>query len=313
MAGTIRPNKLRAGSTVAIIAPAGPPRPDRLRKGLKFLEAHRYNPKIFPQLKRKLGYLASDDKTRAEALLRAFEDDSIDGIFAARGGYGCLRLLSLIDFDIIGRHPKVFVGYSDLTALLLSIYKECGLATFHGPMVAVEFGRKLKKYTCAQFFRALEQKAPLGKIEMPAGYKLGVINSGRAEGEIVGGNLSLIARMAGTGFLPSFKGKIVFIEDTEEEPYRLDAYLAQLFLATDLGEASGFIIGEITRTEARYGHAKGWTAGHVIKDYFSGLRQPVITGFPCGHGKEKITIPIGVKVLIDTNDRTVEFLESGVK
>jgi muramoyltetrapeptide carboxypeptidase len=257
--------------------------------------------------------LAGDDKMRAAAVMDAFSDPAVDGIFAARGGYGCLRLLPHIDFGIIGGHPKVFAGYSDLTVLLLSIYKDCGFVTFHGPMAAIEFGRTIRDYTAAHFFDAVEGRMSSGTVKRPAGYRPGAINGGIAEGAIVGGNLSLMARMAGTGYLPSFEGKIVFLEDTEEEPYRLDAYLAQLFMATDMAKATGFILGEFTRTEPRYGHLNKWSAARVLKDYFSRLRQPVLTGFPCGHGKEKITIPIGIRVKLDADKKTVTFLESGVR
>jgi muramoyltetrapeptide carboxypeptidase len=313
MADSIKPRKLGPGSTVAIIAPAGPPKADRLQKGLKMLREHGYKPKVYPQVRRHMGYLAGDDRERASAIMEAFSDKSVDGILASRGGYGCLRLLPYIDFKILRRNPKVFVGYSDLTVLLLSIYKKCNFVTFHGPMTAVEFGRRPRDYTNGHFFRAIEDQGPLGAIKKPIGYKLTALNGGSAEGVIVGGNLSLIARMAGTVYLPAFAGKIVFIEDTEEEPYRLDAYLAQLFLATDITKAAGFILGEFTRTESRYGHVKGWSAERVLRDYFSHLKQPVLNGFPCGHGKEKITIPIGVRVRLDANRKLVTFIESGVR
>ncbi len=304
---------LGPGSTIAVVAPSGPPRADRLRRGLDFLRKHGYKLKVYSQVRRRLGYLAGDDEARAAALVDAFSDDSIDGIFAARGGYGCLRLLPYIDFAAIGHHPKVFVGYSDLTVLLLSIYKECGIVTFHGPMVGIEFGRRTRReYTVGRFFDAIEGRMLLGAIGKPAGYRPGAIKGGIAEGRIVGGNLSLIARMAGTRYLPSFEGKIVFLEDTEEEPYRLDAYLAQLFMATDIAKAAGFILGEFTRIEPRYGHDNSWSAARVLRDYFSRLKQPVLTGFPCGHGKEKITIPIGVQARLDADKKIVTFLESGV-
>jgi muramoyltetrapeptide carboxypeptidase len=311
MAGIIKPIRLGRGSTIAIVAPAGPPNPDRLRKGLDYLRDHGYKTKVFPQVRKRLGYLAGDDSLRALAIMDAFADSNVDGIFAGRGGYGCLRILSHLDYKFIGEHPKPFVGYSDLTALLLAIYEKTGLVTFHGPMAAVEFGKPLRSYTADYFFKALES-GHVGKIDRPDGYKIGCINSGQAQGVIVGGNLSLMARMVGMGFLPAFRNKIVFLEDTEEEPYRLDAYLAQLFAATDITEASGFVIGEMTRTESKFGHIEGWSADKVIDDYFSRLTQPVISNFPCGHGKEKITIPIGIKVALDADNKTLEFLESGV-
>ena len=309
----IKPHKLGPGSTIAIVAPAGPPKQDRLSRGLRFFKDHGYKLKVYRQVRRKLGFLAGSDEDRADAINQAFADKTIDGIFAARGGYGCTRILKFLDFDIIKANPKLLAGYSDLTAILLAIYKKCGLVTFHGPMTAVEFGRKPRPYTTRHFFNAIENCRSGGPIMKPDGYKLIRINGGIARGPIVGGNLALIARMIGTGFLPSFKGKIVFFEDTEEEPYRLDAYLCQLFSATDISEAKGFVIGEMTRTEARYNHGNSWEAIDVIKDYFTRLSQPAIFNYPCGHGKEKITIPMGIDTILNADKKILEFMEAGVK
>jgi muramoyltetrapeptide carboxypeptidase len=313
MARIIKPRKVGAGSKIAVVAPAGPPKPERLRKGLQYFQKLGYNFKVYPQVKARTGYLAGDDKSRAAAVNDAFADKSIDGIFAARGGYGCLRLLPYIDFNIIKKNPKLFVGYSDLTVLLLAIYARCGIVTFHGPMLSIEFGKPLKKYTSSYFHRAIEESIPLGQISIPDNYKIQRIHGGSVSGQLIGGNLSLIARMIGTGFLPSFRDKLVFIEDTEEEPYRLDAYLSQLFQATDFDKAGGYIIGEMTKTEPKYGRKKSWTAFEVIKDYFADLKKPTIYNFPCGHGKEKITIPVGVEAYLDADTKIFKIKEAGVR
>jgi muramoyltetrapeptide carboxypeptidase len=312
MAKLIKPKKLGAGSLVAVIAPAGPPKPDRLNRGLAFLNKHGYKTRVYSQVRRRRGYLAGDDQVRAAAIMDAFLDSSVDAIFAARGGYGCLRLLPYLDFKVIKKYPKPIVGYSDLTVLLLSIYKECGMTTFHGPMVSIDFGSRPGPFIANNFYKALESTKPIGIIPKAPKYKYGNIYGGKAEGVIVGGNLSLISRMIGTGYLPSFKNKVVFLEDTDEQPYRIDSYLAQLFLATDIEEAKGYIIGEITNSEPRGGYAESLTMAQVLKDYFAGLKKPVITGYPCGHGDEKVTIPIGVKVSIDADKKVLEIKEAGV-
>jgi muramoyltetrapeptide carboxypeptidase len=313
MARVIKPRMLRLGSTIAIVAPAWPPKPDHLQKSLEFFVRHGYKPIAYHQIRKTLGYLAGDDKSRAAAIIEAFADDRIDGIFCARGGYGSIRLLSHLDFEIIKRYPKPFVGYSDITVLLLAIYKKCGMVTFHGPMPSVEFGKPLRKYTTEHFFMALESTEPVGKIKLPQGYRCGKINGGCAEGNIVGGNLSLICKLIGTGFLPSFKDKIVFLEDTDEQPHRIDGYLAQLILATDFADANGYLIGEFTNAEPAKDYPKAWIVADVLKDYLSKLGKPVIYNYPCGHGKEKITIPIGVKAVIDADHKTLEILEAGVR
>jgi muramoyltetrapeptide carboxypeptidase len=313
MAVIRKPKRLTEGSTIAVIAPAGQPGAERLRRGKKYFEKRGYKIKFNPQTRRKLGYLAGDDKSRALALNEAFEDDRIDAIICARGGYGALRLLPYMDFKIIKNNPKIFVGYSDITTLLLSIFKIGKFTTFHGPMMAIEFGKKVSSYTANMFFDMVNRLKKETRIGIPAGYKINVITGGVVKGRIVGGNLCLMAKLIGTGLLPSFKDRIVFFEDTEEEPYRIDGYLSQLFQTTDFEKAAGYIIGEFTRTEPKFGGMKGWSVKQVIMDYFKGIKRPTIYGFPCGHGKEKITIPIGVRAVLDADRKELIFKESGVK
>jgi len=308
----IKPKRLSKGDTIGIIAPAGSPKPERLKKSIRYLNRLGFKTIVFPQVKSKLGYLAGDDRSRAAAVNDAFSDKRIDAVFCARGGYGSLRILPLIDFEIIRSNPKIFVGYSDITVLLVSIYKEARQTTFHGPMPAVEFGRRIRPYTADYFLESLMSTKAAGEIKRPRGYRVERINGGNARGRIVGGNLCLMNRLIGTGFLPSFKNKIVFFEDTEEEAYRIDGYLAQLLQATDFAEAAGFIIGEFTRTESRFGSSAGWTVRKVIYEYISGLNKPAIFGFPCGHGNEKITIPLGIKAVLDADNKRVIFEEAGV-
>jgi muramoyltetrapeptide carboxypeptidase len=311
MGRLIKHKKLGPGSNVAIIAPATPPERERLKRGAELLTKHGYNIKIYPQVRKRRGYLAGDDEIRAGTVMDAFADSSIDAIFAARGGFGCQRILPLLDFNVIIANPKPLVGYSDLTILLLSIYHKCGFVTFHGPMTEYGLGARPSRFVRDLFFQALESSDPIGIIPKAPNYRYGTMSGGKAEGVIVGGNISLINKLVGTGLLPSFKDKIVFLEDTEEQPYRIDGYLAHIFLGTDLSEASGFIIGEITKSEPKKS-SKSLSLNQVLKDYFANIGKPVITGYACGHGKEKITIPIGIKVAIDADKRTLEFLEAGV-
>ena len=262
MASLVKPSRIAPGSTIGIIAPAGSPDRQRLKKGILFLKGRGYRVKTYGQVRKKLGYLAGDDRSRADGLNAAFADKDVSAIFCARGGFGSLRILQYVNFDIIKANPKIFVGYSDITALLLAIYKKTRMVTIHGPMPAVEFGRRLRRFTIENLFKAIESNLPPGLIEKPTGYKIVRIGPGATEGRIIGGNLSLMAKLIGTGFLPSFKNKIVFFEDTEEEAYRIDGYLSQLFAATDFGQAKGYLIGEFTRTEPRYGYSSGWSVKH---------------------------------------------------
>lgn len=313
MASLVKPAKISPGSTIGIVAPASPPDLKRLQKGIGFLRKRGYRIRIFPQVRRKLGYLAGEDQERAEAINEAFHDKAIDAIVCARGGYGSLRILEYIDFDLVASNPKIFVGYSDITVLLLSIFQRTGMVTFHGPMAAVEFGRRLKPYTIESFFNALESSQAPGEIEKPSGYKFDRICGDRAEGKIVGGNLSLMTKLVGSDFIPSFRNRIVFLEDTEEEAYRIDGYLSQLIRGTDFKSARGYILGEFTRDEPRNSYIKGWSVRQVVRHYFSRLGRPCVYGFPCGHGREKITIPMGVRAVLDADKKRVSFKEKGVR
>jgi muramoyltetrapeptide carboxypeptidase len=202
MAMIKKPRRLEENSTIAVIAPAGPPDLERLRRGVQLFEKRGYKIRIFPQARRRLGYLAGDDKLRATALNQAFEDGSIDAIVCARGGYGTLRLLPYIDFNIIKNNPKIFIGYSDITVLLLAIFKKCNFVTFHGPMMAIEFGRKIRPYTENHFFDVLNGLSKEKIINISKGYRVKVLSGGIAEGRIVGGNLCLMTKLIGTGLLP---------------------------------------------------------------------------------------------------------------
>jgi muramoyltetrapeptide carboxypeptidase len=313
MAMIIKPKKLEKGSTIAFIAPSGPPPPERLKRGKRFFEQAGYRVRVYPQTRHKFGYLAGNDQERADALADAFSDDQVDAVMCVRGGYGALRLLPCIDFNVIANNPKIFIGYSDITILLLSIFKRGGFVTFHGPMAASDFGKGIRSYTKDRFFETVTGDMKVIKIDIPRGYRVARISGGSAKGRMVGGNLCLMSKLIGTGFLPAFKNRIVYFEDTEEEPYRIDGYLSQLFQTTDLGQAAGYIIGEFTRCEIRDYRMKGWNVRDVIDDYFGDIGKPVIYGFPCGHGKEKITIPIGVRAELNADSRTLIFKEAGVK
>jgi muramoyltetrapeptide carboxypeptidase len=180
-------------------------------------------------------------------------------------------------------------------------------------MPTIDFGKRNSRYNVLNFFKALNTTEPIGKISYPRNHKIEKINSGKAEGIIIGGNLSLMAKLVGSEYLPSFKDRIVFFEDIGENPERVDGYLAQLFLSTDFRKAKGYIVGEFSDSSYKEKSKKSWTVKKVIKDYFSRSGKPVIYGFPCGHGNEKITIPVGIKVLLDADRKKVVFNEAGVK
>jgi muramoyltetrapeptide carboxypeptidase len=289
----IMPPRLRPGDLIGVISPAGPVMPSDLQPGLDLLGAKGYRMREAPHLYDRHGYLAGDDKARLADLHDMFHDQEIAAVFCARGGYGCLRLLDKIDYRIIREHPKILLGYSDVTALLMAVYKETGMIAFHGPMV-----RGLATITEASLealFHILSLEEPL--LLSPMEGK--PLVSGEVEGPLLGGNLSLICHLAGTRFLPSLEGAILFIEDCGEPLYRIDRMLTHLSLAGLLNGIAGLIAGEFTNC----GDAA--EIDRLLIDAAATLNIPLITGFPLGHGQNNLTLPVGMPVHLDAGRMTL--------
>jgi len=313
MARTVKPSRLNKGDTIAIIAPAGKPDPADLRKAVSRIKRIGYDVFVHPQCGLRRGYLAGDDKTRADALNEMFAGKKIKAIFAARGGYGCQRLMKYLDLNVIKANPKIFVGYSDLT-ILLHAFNNLGLVTFHGPMPAIDFSGNPYKFGLTNMLQTLTDTTtpiPIKNPRSAGAFK--VYRKGRAEGILTGGNLSLLQKLIGTPFMPSFKNKIVFLEDIGEEPYRLDGYLAHLFMATDIARAAGFVFAPFYDCKITKRTFPSLTVRQVFDDYFGSLKVPILTNVACGHGNENVTLPIGVKAAIDTEKKQFTLLESAVK
>jgi muramoyltetrapeptide carboxypeptidase len=296
----IRPPRLKQGDRIGIIAPAGPVTQQELQPSLDLLTSNGYIPELSSLIFETRNYLAGEDSIRLERLHAMFSDEGINAIICARGGYGTLRLLDRIDYDLIRSNPKIIVGYSDITALLLSIIKHSGIVTFHGPVA-----RELEKNngTNLEAFLGVVSGNDALSLNLSEGK---VINKGKAEGILLGGNLSLICHLTGTPFLPSLKGAVLFVEDRAEPLYRIDRMLTHLRLSHVLDELAGILIGnfedcgDISEVE------------DLFKENFSGAGFPVISGLPVGHGSENFTMPMGVRVEMDTVNMVVSVQESRV-
>jgi len=312
MARIAKPQALKRGDTIAIIAPASSTPKKALILGVKRLEEAGFNVYIHPQCYKKRGYLAGTDKKRAAALMAVFSDKRYQAVICARGGFGCARLLKYLDLDIIKANPKIFVGFSDITILHQAFAKD-GFVTFHGAMPSIDLCRKNYKFNLDNLIQAITSTGPLGQLRNPS--KLGqfkTYHGGQASGILTGGNLSLLNKLVGTEFMPSFKNKIVLLEDTDEKPYRLDGYLGHLFMTTDIAKARGFIIGEWVKISAVGGKKQSLTLDQVLNDYFGNLKVPILTNVACGHGKNVLTIPLGVRAFIDANRKIIEITERAV-
>lgn len=292
--------RIKRGDAIGIIAPASPVTDDEIYPAIRIIEEEGYRVIKGSHLYDKKGYLAGRDPDRLTDLHDMFLDNDVKAVLCARGGYGTTRLLDSINFDIIREHPKPFAGYSDITALLLSIYKLTGTAVWHGPMLRGIAGRE--KYLKA----LLKQMAKDENIE----YSLdpgNVLKGGKARGRLLGGNLSMICAMIGTPYLPSFEGSIFFIEERGEPLYRIDRMLTQLSLSGVLKGIKGIIAGNFQDC------GDACRLDELLLENFS-YEYPVYRGFPAGHGDRNRPLPMGVEAEIDTGSlifRVDAFMDKG--
>lgn len=299
------PRRLKKGDTVGVIAPSSPPNLENLKKALPFLEELGLKVKMGKSVEEKRGYLAGDDDARLADLHAMFEDPGIAGIICAGGGYGAARYADRIDYGMIEENPKVFWGYSDITFLHTAIGEYSNLVTFHGPMLASDVGKEEFHERSARMFGQL-----FGPFELYYSEEISpltAIASGVAEGELVGGNLSLLCSGLGTKFEIDAKDKILLIEDIDEEPYRVDAMLNQLRMARKFDEVAGIVIGDFKNSEPKKPE-KSLTLDQVFEDYFSELKVPVVKGFKIGHCEPHFSVPLGAKARLDGEAKTLTIL-----
>lgn len=255
-------------------------------------------------------YLVGTDAQRASDLNTMLARADVQAILCARGGYGTMRLFDLIDWDTAAQNPKIFVGYSDITSLHTVLNQRCGWITFHGPMIAAI--EKLDAQSAEVYWRLLEAPEVYGTL--PANAEgMTTVSGGSVEGELAGGCLCLLAQACGSPYAPDFRNKIVLIEDVGEAVYRADRDLAQLRHAGLLDQATGFVIGSITRWQKEEADPPANAPQALWDDYFGSLGKPVITGFPFGHEPNPLMLPLGVRACLDADSRTLTLLESATQ
>jgi muramoyltetrapeptide carboxypeptidase len=226
-----------------------------------------------------------------------------------RGGYGASQILNLLDYEGIAANPKLFLGFSDITALHLALGKKAGLATLHAPTISKPYVSGLNEWSRASLLQAISATEPLGQIRNPEGEDIVCLVPGQTSGPIVGGNLALVSALMGTPFEIETKGKLLFLEDINEEPYKIDRMLTQLSLAGKLEDAAGFIFGTWTRcTSARY--AEGFAVRDVVKNIIVPLRKPTIWNVQVGHGETNMSLPFGVEASLDAQGCSLVIEES---
>jgi muramoyltetrapeptide carboxypeptidase len=308
----MKPPKLKPGDRLGIAAPSSPAvDPGEIARGTKTLRDMGFEVVEGRCANRRNHYLAGTDEERAEELNQMFADPSIKGIVCLRGGYGAGRILRLIDYASVKRNPKVFMGYSDITALHLAIHKECEMVTFYGPMVATEMADRFSDYTRISLWKTLTSTEPAGKIGM-GDAKVRVISKGEAAGILIGGYLPTIAASMGTPYEIDTRGRILFFEDFRKEPFELDRLLTQLLLSGKLNEAAGIAIGECVECVPKGRFPSSFSWEEVLRDRLENLGIPVLSGLCFGHGDHKATLPIGAKAVLNTAGMFLEIVESAV-
>jgi muramoyltetrapeptide carboxypeptidase len=306
----LKPPALKKGDVIGIVSPASSPDDfTRIEQGVKYLESLGYRVKLGKHIFKRYGYLSSTDDERADDLNEMFADEKVKAIICVRGGYGTPRLLDKVDYNLIKKKPKIFVGYSDITALQLAILKKTGLVTFSGPMLAVDIYSNFNSFAEDFFWRILTSRERKLEIKNPNGVELNTLKSGKATGTLLGGNLSLIASIMGTKYQPSFNGSVLVIEDIGEEPYRIDRYLSQLKNSGVLYKINACILGQFTDCAPKEPE-KSLTLEQIFNDYLGNLRIPVISNLSYGHIPQKLTLPLGARVRVDAKRQKITIIES---
>ena len=312
----IKPKRLKLGDTIGLVTPASPITESQLDKTVQNIEGLGF--KVEFNRKRVLarnGYLAGSDLVRADEINLMFDNPDIDGIWCIRGGYGVARILDMLNYKVIRKNPKVLIGYSDITALHQAIYKKTGLVSFHGPVGASTFTDYTKKHVRniimnPQDIYKIEYSKENENKENDIFYPY-TIAEGIAEGELIGGNLTLLASLLGTNYDVDYDGKLVFLEDVGEKPYRIDRMLTQMLLAGKFKKVKGIILGVFYNCEANEGD-DSLTLKDMLIDRFQYLNVPVIYGMSFGHIDNQFTLPLGIKARLNTADKSLTLLESGV-
>jgi muramoyltetrapeptide carboxypeptidase len=314
----IRPPKLKPGDTIAVIAPSSfPDYPHfALYEGLEYIKELGYKIVLGKTLTSALSkwYLSADDKTRADDITWAFTNDQVDAIICARGGVGSMRIVSSLDYDAIREHPKLFVGYSDVTSIQNAMLNLTGLVTLQGPMAGVGLRKdpntdpdRHKKYWDTMLRMMSGEQLELGLWR--GGPAPLTVKEGVAKGRLVGGNLILFTLLSGSRYIPPPEGKVLFLEDINEEDWRIDNFLGGLDASGYLRQVRSVVLGEFPRKPEVVDRVQ---LEEIFRSYFMDKPYPSFLNFPCCHGYGRETIPLGIDVKVDANERRLLMLEPAV-
>lgn len=314
----LKPKRLKAGDTIGLVCPAAPAySKETVEVIAESMQALGFKVKYGKNIWKRYGYLAGNDAERASDINEMFADPTVQGILCVHGGWGCARILPLLNYQMIKNNPKVIMGYSDVTALLLGIHAQTGLVTFHGPVGGSTWNDFSVKY-----FKSVLMNADKVKYENPINKgdnltqvedRISTINRGIAKGKLIGGNLTVFCHILGSKFVPNFKNAIVFCEDVQEQPYSVDRMINHMKLCGVFEEMNGFVFGKCTKCEPGEGSYGSLTLEDLWEDHIKPTKKPAFVGSMIGHINNKFTIPIGIEAEINADQGIIQFLESAVE
>ncbi len=293
----VTPPRLMPGDTVGIAAPSSPFDDDLFYRGAEILKSMGFRTLVPDNIFRKKGYLAGSDALRAEVLNRLFADRTVKAVMCARGGFGSMRILPMLDFEAIRKNPKIFIGFSDISALLWGIYRTCGLAVFHGPVITTLGHADMKT---RESLSAILLSDRIPEIRPEKGITLG---AGTASGPVIGGNLTTLCHLLGTAFAPDFREHILLLEDRGEAPYRIDRMLTQMKLAGCFERLAGLVLGSFESC------GKADDIFRIVRNIFKEKKIPILAGIDAGHGTLNITVPFGIRATLDADRQVLLFHE----
>lgn len=313
----IKPARLRQGDLVALVAPAGLLDEDEIAKAIGNMESLGLRVSLGTHIRAVNGNYAGTVQQRLDDLHAAFRDPQVKAVWAIRGGSGCISLLAHIDYALIRANPKILIGYSDITALHLAIHRHTGLVTFHGPVASSTFS----DYTVTHLRNVLMQPQEQYTIPMALenhrralthpNFTIRAVHGGQATGRLTGGNLCMVSALAGTPYAAEFEHRILFLEEINEAPYRVDRMLYQLDLAGHLSSAAALMLGVFMHCEAEDG-GSSLILDQTLDQHLLPLTVPAVTGYSFGHIRDQFTLPIGILAALDAERQTVTLLETAV-
>lgn len=299
------PPKLQPGDTIGLVCPSSPVTELRLHQCIAVLENMGFHVLAADNItKNHGGYMAGSGQERAEWIHRMFSDPMVKAVFCVRGGDGGTRVAEYLDLDLIRNHPKIFVGYSDITTLHLLLNQECGLVTFHGPMVSSNMVDSFDPDTRSAFFRCINAEGSY-EFRNPFGCPIGILREGTACGEVIGGNLSLLAAAIGTPYEPKTEGRILFIEEVEEPVTKIEKWMMQLKNSGLLSQCAGILLGQFTEISNTFD--PDYTELDCMREILADLSCPIFYNLQSGHGEKIITIPFGAVCRMNSADRSIRF------